>query len=242
MGGRIRRGMVLPNAADNPAGYATVGTWYDFFNSKGSGGTWAPGTATFDYPNSQRPSTAWYHDHTLGMTRLNVYAGPAGFYLIRSNNAADNPSVTGGGAAVLPGPAPGFGAAPFYEIPIAIQDRSFNLDGSLFYPNSRVFFDGFIGPYIPNSDVSPIWNPEFFGNHMVVNGKTWPFLAVEPRRYRFRLLNGCQSRFLILSFARVLVSQAQSLIGGSASINNTHGRKRGICGCCRRRRPPTASR
>jgi FtsP/CotA-like multicopper oxidase with cupredoxin domain len=61
-------------------------------------------------------------------------------------------------------------------------------------------FDGFIGPFIPQTDVSPIWNPEFFGNHMVVNGNTWPFLNVEPRRYRFRLLNGCQSRFLILSF------------------------------------------
>ena len=48
--------------------------------------------------------------------------------------------------------------------------------------------------------MSPIWNPEFFGNCMVVNGSTWPFLDVEPRRYRFRLLNGCNSRFLILAF------------------------------------------
>ena len=86
----------------------------------------------------------------------------------------------------------------FYEIPLAIQDRSFNGDGSLFYPDSRAFFDGFEGPYIPDSDVPPIWNPEFFGNTMVVNGRTWPFLEVEPRRYRFRFLNGCNSRFLIL--------------------------------------------
>jgi FtsP/CotA-like multicopper oxidase with cupredoxin domain len=193
----------LPNAGNIPAGYATVGTWYNFFNNKGSGGTWAVGTATFQYPNSQRPSTAWYHDHTLGMTRLNVYAGPAGFYIVRSSDPADNPTVAGGTAAVLPGPAPQLGdpaGTKYYEIPVAIQDRSFDLSGSLFYPNSRAFFDGFIGPYIPQSDVSPIWNPEFFGNHIVVNGKTWPFLDVEPRRYRFRLLNGCQSRFLILSF------------------------------------------
>jgi FtsP/CotA-like multicopper oxidase with cupredoxin domain len=189
----------LPDAVNIPAGFATVGTWYDFFNNK-SGLSWATGTATFQYPNSQRPSTAWYHDHTLGMTRLNVYAGPAGFYIIRSAAAADNPTAAGGGAAVLPGPAPGFGGPPFYEIPLAIQDRSFDLGGALFYPNSRAFFDGFLGPYIPTTDVSPIWNPEFFGNHIVVNGKTWPFLEVEPRRYRFRLLNGCQSRFLILSF------------------------------------------
>jgi spore coat protein A, manganese oxidase len=54
------------------------------------------------------------------------------------------------------------------------------------------------GFYIPSSDVPPIWQPEFFGNTMVVNGKTWPKLDVEPRRYRFRFLNGCDSRFLIL--------------------------------------------
>jgi spore coat protein A len=102
---------------------------------------------------------------------------------------------------VLPGPAPGVGADPFgrfYEIPLAIQDRSFNSDGSLFYPDTRAFFDEFGGPYIPGSDVPPIWNPEFFANTVVVNGRTWPLLNVEPRRYRFRCLNGCNSRFLIL--------------------------------------------
>jgi FtsP/CotA-like multicopper oxidase with cupredoxin domain len=62
------------------------------------------------------------------------------------------------------------------------------------------FFDGIEGPYIPESDVSPIWNPEFFGNMMVVNGRSWPRLVTERRRYRFRLLNGCDSRFLILKF------------------------------------------
>jgi FtsP/CotA-like multicopper oxidase with cupredoxin domain len=196
----------LPAASDIPAGYATVGTWFDFFAGKaGALGTgWGgPGQATFRYPNSQRPSTAWYHDHTLGMTRLNVYAGPAGFFLIRSDDPADNPTVAGGGPAVLPGPAPQPGDPPgtkYYEVPIAIQDRSFNTDGSLFYPDTRAFFDGFVGPYIPDSDVSPIWNPEFFGNCIVVNGRTWPFLEVEPRRYRFRFLDGCQSRFLILGF------------------------------------------
>ena len=88
----------------------------------------------------------------------------------------------------------------YYEIPIAIQDRSFNGDGSLFYPDTRAFFDGIAGPYIPDTDVSPIWNPEFFGNMIMVNGNTWPFQTVEQRRYRFRFLNGCQSRFLILDF------------------------------------------
>jgi FtsP/CotA-like multicopper oxidase with cupredoxin domain len=196
----------LPAARDIPTGFATAGTWYDFFRQKAGtfGDSWGPGRATFSYPNSQRPSTAWYHDHTLGMTRLNVYAGPAGFFLIRSDALDDNPTVRGTGTpAVLPGPAPRVGdeaQTAYYEIPIAIQDRSFNRDGTLFYPDSRTFFDEFDQEFVPDSDVSPIWNPEFFGNCMVVNGRTWPYLDVEPRRYRFRLLNGCQSRFLILHF------------------------------------------
>jgi len=187
----------LPTANNIPADFATEGTWYNFFKNEFQNKfdeTWEPGTATFQYQNDQRASTLWYHDHTLGMTRLNVYAGPAGFYLLR-RGPGDLP------AGVLPGPAPGVGADPFgrfYEIPIAIQDRSFNDDGSLFYPDTRAFFDGFTGPYIPGSDVPPIWNPEFFGNTMVANGRTWPFLEVEPRRYRLRFLNGCNSRFLIL--------------------------------------------
>jgi spore coat protein A len=187
----------VPNASNIPAGFATTGTEYDAFKlSSPLGGLWGPGFAVFEYDNDQRAGTMWYHDHTLGMTRLNVYAGPAGFYLLRGG-----PSELPAG--VLPGPAPGMGSNPFgtfYEIPIAIQDRSFNSNGSLFYPNSREFFDGFTGPFIPDSDMSPIWNPEFFGNTIVVNGRTWPFLNVEQRRYRFRFLNGCNSRFLILKF------------------------------------------
>jgi spore coat protein A len=80
------------------------------------------------------------------MTRLNVYAGPAGFYLLRGGPDDTVLDSRDGTPAVLPGPAPGVGASPFdtfYEIPIAIQDRAFNDDGSLFYPDSRAFFDGF---------------------------------------------------------------------------------------------------
>jgi spore coat protein A, manganese oxidase len=187
----------LPVANNIPQGLATVGSFYDNFKAKfesSYGATWDPGSAVFQYANDQRASTIWFHDHTLGMTRLNVYAGPAGFYLLRGG-PGDLP------AGVLPGPAPALGdpaGTKYYEIPIVIQDRSFNRDGSLFYPPSRAFFDEFKGPYIPESDISPIFNPEFFGNTMVVNGRTWPVLQVEPRRYRFRLLNGCNSRFLIL--------------------------------------------
>ncbi len=192
----------LPNALNIPAGYATNGTFYDYFTNKYAH-FWAPGTASFMYPNDQRATTLWYHDHTLGMTRTNVYAGPAGFWLIRGGPDDVVLDSRDGSPAILPGLAPGVGDDPlgeYGEIPIVVQDRSFNDDGSLFYPDTRAFFDEYPGPYIPDTPVSPIWNPEFFGNMMVVNGFTWPYLDVEQRRYRFRLLNGCNSRFLILQF------------------------------------------
>ena len=205
----------LPNAKNIPAGYARRGSWYDYFRGKAArrfGAPWGPGFATFQYPNDNRASTIWYHDHALGMTRLNVYAGPAGFYIVRGGPAGDD-AVTDsrfGTQAVLPGPAPAAedpfpppAGKTYYEIPIAIQDRSFNADGSLFYPDTRAFFDEYAGPYIPHSDLAPIWNPEFFGNMIMVNGNTWPFQTVEQRRYRFRFLNGCQSRFLILDFSNI---------------------------------------
>ncbi|HET6918862.1 MAG TPA: multicopper oxidase domain-containing protein, partial [Jiangellaceae bacterium] len=190
----------LPAARNLPAGFAATGTLYDAFAATFAdqwGQAWEPGTAVFQYANDQRPATLWFHDHTLGMTRLNVYAGPAGFYLLRGGKSDLPPGA-------LPGPAPALGdpaETRYYEIPIAIQDRSFTADGALFYPPSRTVFDGFTGPYIPESDVSPIWNPEVFGDAMVVNGRTWPVLEVEPRRYRLRFLNGCNSRFLILKLA-----------------------------------------
>ncbi len=199
----------LPDANNIPADYAREGTWYDYFALKAFNkyeASWGPGFATFQYPNHNRASTIWYHDHALGMTRLNVYAGPAGFFIVRGGPSDVVLDSRFGTNAVLPGPAPALGDLPgtiYYEIPIAIQDRSFNGDGSLYYPDTRAFFDEFTGPYVPFSNVSPIWNPEFFGNTIMVNGNTWPFLNVEQRRYRFRFLNGCQSRFLILDFNQI---------------------------------------
>jgi spore coat protein A, manganese oxidase len=204
----------LPAARNIPAGFARVGSFYERFRAEAQRlyhQAWTPGSAVFQYDNDQRAATMWYHDHTLGMTRSNVYAGPAGFYLLRGG-----PADAVGGR--LPGPAPALSDPPgtrYYEIPLAIQDRSFNADGSLFYPDSRAFFEGLEPaqlqiPFIPEqacggpSDISPIFNPEFFGNTMVVNGKTWPFLEVERRRYRFRILNGCNSRFLLLELSNGL--------------------------------------
>ena len=204
----------LPHARNIPAGYARRGSLYRTVQGPGPGRArqaWTPGSAVFQYDNDQRATTMWYHDHTLGMTRANVYAGPAGFYLLRGG---PDDAVVG----TLPGPAPALGDPPgldYFEIPIAIQDRSFTDEGSLFYPDNRAFFEGLDPsqlqiPFAPDpacggeSDVAPIWNPEFFGNAIVVNGKTWPSLDVQSRRYRFRLLNGCNSRFLILRLSNGL--------------------------------------
>ena len=125
---------------------------------------------TFEYANDQRATTLWYHDHAAGVTRLNVYAGLAGFYLIR-DAVEDSLNLPSG---------------PF-EIPLVIQDRMFDDAGQWFYPDQGV------------TDVHPIWVPNFYGNIALVNGKVWPFLEVEPRTYRFRILNGSNSRFYNLS-------------------------------------------
>ena len=156
------------------------------------------GAATYEYSNDQRAMQLWFHDHTLGMTRSNIYTGLAGNYMLR------------GGQSDLPSRLFPQGA---YEIPLMIQDRAFNSDGSLFYSGDRAFFEGVAKadlkiPFIPDraasggfSDVSPIWNPEFFSNVMLVNGNSWPKLDVEQRRYRFRILNASDSRSMILKIA-----------------------------------------
>ena len=136
---------------------------------------------TYFYPMDQkRACSIWYHDHALGITRLNVYAGLAAFFNVRDaeEDAMNLPSGE-------------------YEIPLAIQDRTFNADGSLYYP--------------PGAPPLGAHVPEFFGDTIIVNGKVWPKLVVQARKYRFRLLNGCTSRFLRM---QLLPSDA---IGGVAA-------------------------
>jgi spore coat protein A len=130
-------------------------------------------TQTVFYTNQQPQMPAsllWFHDHGLGATRLNVFAGLAGAYILRDEydtGAEDNPIGIPGGP---------------YEIPLVIQDRQFQADGTMLYPRSE----------IPGA----VWIGEYFGDVMLVNGKVWPFLEVEPRLYRFRILNGCNARIL----------------------------------------------
>lgn len=137
-------------------------------------------SSTYTYPNTQEPATLWYHDHALGMTRLNVYAGLAGFYLLRE----EKPGKKKYSEQRLKLPEGD------YEIPLVIQDKMFNSDGSLLFANEGL-----------NPDVHPYWAVGFFGDIIVVNGKVWPNLDVERRQYRFRILNGSNSRFYNLKLS-----------------------------------------
>jgi spore coat protein A len=122
------------------------------------------------YPLNQDAATLWYHDHAMGIERLNQYAGLFGFFLVR-DEWEDKLSLPSGK----------------YEIPLAFADRLFSEDGGLYYPDS--------------GDPAAPWIPELYGDAMLVNGKLTPYLDVEPRPYRFRILNASNSRTYILSLS-----------------------------------------
>jgi FtsP/CotA-like multicopper oxidase with cupredoxin domain len=163
---------------------------------KGPQWDFVPGgfTNTFRYNNAVPAGNLWYHDHGLGITRLNVYAGMAGFYFVRDEFDTGMP----GNPLKLP-------AFP-YELAYAIQDRMFTDKGALFYPafpGDPYWFDFITDQGLDDEDVpQPSALAEFFGDHMVVNGKIWPKTDVEPRNYRMRLLNGTDSRFMVIKFRK----------------------------------------
>jgi spore coat protein A, manganese oxidase len=162
-----------------------------------------PGQAEFYYPLDQSARLLWYHDHAVGITRLNAYAGIATAMIVRDSfegnlrNKGLPDFIENGGP----------------EIPIIIQDKVFvgkdihkedrgwmdlpvpHSPGSLWYPH---VYDAEIGPGYPPPDENLSIVPEMFGDTMLVNGVVFPFAPVQPRRYRLRLLNACQARFLNL--------------------------------------------
>lgn len=140
--------------------------------------TFLPGNSeTYVYPNNQQPGLIWYHDHALGITRLNVYMGLAGGYVITDafEQSLNLPSGE-------------------YDMPLIIQDRMFNPDGTLYYP--------------------AVWDEHFFGDKMLVNGKVWPYLNVKQGKYRLRMLNGCNSRTLTLALSNAQSFQQIGTDGG----------------------------
>ena len=140
-------------------------------------------SATCHYPNQQDACALYYHDHAMGITRLNAVAGLFGFYLIRdaSEDSLNLPSGR-------------------FEIPIAIYDRLFTTNGQLDYPVSR--------------DPASPWMSEFYGNAILLNGKLFPFLEVEPAKYRFRIFNPSNAGFFTLSLSK----EGHSLIPGSEAF------------------------
>jgi spore coat protein A len=194
----LHGGEVPPLSDGGPDSWFTPGytkTGHAFNGTPAVGG--ADGVpAPYFYPNTQEPATIWFHDHALGATRLNVYAGMAGFYLLRGEDEdllglpgfADDDLVQ----EVAPAGASGvFNPDPYLpEIEVAIQDRMFDTNGKLFFPSVGV------------NPEHPFWVPEFVGDVITVNGKTWPYLSVAPRKYRFHILNGSNARFYNLSFPK----------------------------------------
>jgi spore coat protein A, manganese oxidase len=170
-----------------------------------------------DYENDQQAATLWYHDHALGITRLNVYSGMAGFYLLRDDNELALIEQ-----AVLPGGK--------YEIEMAIQDRAFTDDGQLYLPayaddpipgTTETVTD--VMPDLDDTDdpaaafnTYPTAVPEFFGDFILVNGMGWPRLEVEAGEYRFRMLDGSDSRFYLLQLDNADVKV--TLIGGDGGL------------------------
>ena len=147
--------------------YTELATWWDGTPIQSS-------EAVYHYFNQQPPATTWYHDHALGLTRINVLSGLAGFYL--QTDPADTVATS------LP--------SGKYEVPLAIQDRTFKLNGDFWFPEVGV-----------NPTIHPYWMPEFFGDTIMVDGLVWPNMNVEQTAYRFRLLDGSNARFYTLSFS-----------------------------------------
>ncbi|CAL9110540.1 unnamed protein product [Musa textilis] len=131
--------------------------------------------ATYHYPNVQHPGNLWYHDHALGLTRANLLAGLIGTYVIRNPLAEASFGLPTGDE---------------YDRQLVLDDRSFYEDGSLYM--------NYTGD---NPTIHPQWQPEYFGEVIVVNGKAWPYLAVQRRRYRFRILNSSNARYFNLSLS-----------------------------------------
>ncbi|HEU5180197.1 MAG TPA: multicopper oxidase domain-containing protein [Candidatus Polarisedimenticolia bacterium] len=145
--------------------------------------TFLPGDppVSYTYPNDQQAGYIWFHDHALGITRLNVYMGLAGAYLIR-DSVED--------AINLPAGA--------YEVPLVLQDKKLNPDGSLKYPSA--------------------WVDHFFGDKIMVNGKIWPYFDVAKGKYRFKLLNGSTSRVYTLSLVPPSGSLNFTVIGTEGGL------------------------
>ena len=173
----------LHGAEDQSTSDGGPDAWWTSTGLKGAAystasATTPDGAAVYVYPNAQEPNTLFYHDHALGITRLNVMSGLAGFYLIREPTSG---AVSNTFDQYLSNTFQ-YGVN---EIPIAIQDRTFTSSGQLWFPTVGL-----------NPTIHPYWMPEFFGDTIMVNGQVWPNLDVTPGWYRFRIVDGSNTKIL----------------------------------------------
>ncbi|KAL6295165.1 hypothetical protein ACE6H2_003307 [Prunus campanulata] len=161
-------------AIDEPASDGNANAWFTArFEARGP--LWS--NRKYHYRNQQHPGNLWYHDHAMGLTRVNLLAGLIGAYIIR------HPQVEG--PLGLP--------RDEFDRSLIVFDRSFRTDGSI-YMNSTG----------NNPSIHPQWQPEYFGDAIIVNGKAWPRLTVRRRKYRFRIINASNARFFRFFFTNGL--------------------------------------
>ncbi|XVF85332.1 hypothetical protein PTKIN_Ptkin17bG0109300 [Pterospermum kingtungense] len=186
----LHGGILEPASDGNSNSWFTAG-----FKEKGP--TWSK--RTYHYNNNQQPGNLWYHDHAMGLTRVNLLAGLIGAYIIR------HPDVEG--PLKLP-----FGHE--FDRPLIVFDRSFRKDGRI-YMNSTG----------NNPSIHPQWQPEYFGDAIIVNGKAWPKMKVRRRKYRFRIINASNARFFRFFFSNGLefihVASDSSYLGEPVMTNET---------------------
>jgi FtsP/CotA-like multicopper oxidase with cupredoxin domain len=190
-------------------------------------------STTYDYPNQQEATTLWFHDHSLGTTRLNVYSGLEAFYLIRDGR--DTGLTTN--SITLPGGA--------FEQELIIADRMFDTNGQLIFPSGSLNGGtpaGDAGPDAAtpppiglegapaNPNLHPFAIPEFFGDVMTVNGQSWPYIEVQPRRYRFRIVNGSNARFLQMQLFQEATTAGGAFTGISTLFTDTANPPVGVPG------------
>lgn len=186
----LHGGIHEPQSDGNPNSWFTAR-----FKSKGP--TWTK--KKYHYSNNQHPGNLWYHDHAMGLTRVNLLAGLIGTYIIR------HPSIE----------TPlGLPRGDEFDLPLMLFDRSFRTDGSIFMSSTG-----------NNPSIHPQWQPEYFGDAIIVNGKAWPRLTVRRRKYRFRIINASNARFFRLFFTNGLrfvhVASDSAYIGKPVVSNET---------------------
>jgi spore coat protein A len=193
MGADLPTGRAIPHLHGGKTAARFDGTPDQWWTATGQKGA-AYVSDTFIYTNEQPAALLWYHDHSVGATRFNPYLGLAAGYLLFDK--VDTGTLING--QVVP--------SGNYHLPIVLQDKVFNPDGTLFYPTQG------------NNAVHPVWVPEFFGDTPVINGKAYPYLKAEPRRYRLRFLNGSQARFYNLTFDHAGTALPFHVIGSEQGL------------------------